>query len=199
MKSFKCFKDSSTDLLSLYSKLQLVYFAHLSHDKQQKESLFAHSKLVSDYCIKVIDTHGLEKIIDSLIIRLVRILPIENQEDWGNLFKKAFIGAIVYHDLGKVNPNFQLLKMENVLFGENKSLSIQSNHSLLGAYLYANILFKKIFENEKFKKAENEKLLLYFIVLLFSSAIAKHHRPTINVSLDFDERQIDDCYIFLKT
>ena len=199
MKSFRCFKDNSTDLLSLYSKLQLIYFAHLSHDKQQKESLFAHSKLVSDYCIKLIDTNGLEKIIDSLIVRLVKILPIENQEDWGNIFKRAFIGAIVYHDLGKVNPNFQVLKMENVLFGENKSLSIQSNHSLLGAYLYANIFFKEIIENEKLNKAEDEKLLLYFIILLFSSAIAKHHSPTINLSLDFDERQIDACYTFLKT
>ncbi|MCK9210172.1 MAG: CRISPR-associated helicase Cas3' [Prolixibacteraceae bacterium] len=199
MKSFRCFKESSTDLLGIYSKLQQDYFAHLSHDKQLKESLFEHSKLVLDYCLKLIEVHGLEKVINSSITRLVQILPIGNQEDWGNLLKKAFIGAIVYHDLGKANPNFQVMKMGNELFGEDKSLSIQSNHSFLGAYLYANIFFKNIIENEKLNEADDEKLLLYFIVLLFSGAIAKHHNSTINLSLDFDERQIDDCYSFLKT
>jgi len=197
MKSFSCFKDSSTDLLGIYSELDQDYFAHLSHDKQQKESLFEHSKLVSDYCLKLIESHGLEELINSLIIHLVQMLPVGNPEDWGNFFKGAFIGAIVYHDLGKANPNFQVLKMENDLFSEDKGLSIQSNHSFLGAYLYTNILFKQIFENEKLN--EDEKLLLYFIVLLFSGAIVKHHNPTINLSLEFDERQIDDCYSFLKT
>lgn len=197
MKSFNCFNDISTDLLGIFDELLKTYFAHLSRDKQQKESLFEHSKLVSGYCLKLIDEHGLEVVINSLIARLVQILPVRNQEEWGNLFKGAFLGAIVYHDLGKINPNFQVLKMENELFDQDKSLSIKSNHSFLGAYLYANIFLKQIFENEKQK--EDEKLLLYFIVLLFSGSIIKHHNPTIDLSLDFYEQQIDDCYSFLET
>jgi CRISPR-associated endonuclease/helicase Cas3 len=199
MKSFNCFKDISTGHLSLFAELQKTYFAHLSHDKQRKESLFEHSKLVSDYSLKLIDAHGLEKVINSLIEHLTHFLPIRNQEEWGNLFKEAFFGAIVYHDLGKVNPNFQILIMGNELFNKDKNLSIQSNHSFLGAYLYSNIFFKRIFENGKFDHNDNDQLLLYFIVLLFSSAILKHHNPTIDLSLDFDDQQTDDCFSFLRT
>lgn len=196
MKSFNCFKDSSTDLLGIFSELQKNYFAHLSNDKQQKESLFEHSKLVSDYCLKLIDAHGLEEVINSQINSLIHLLLVKNQEEWGNLLKEAFLGGIVYHDLGKANPNFQALKMENKLFNEDKNLSIQSKHSLLGAYLFSNIFFKRIFENGKLN--EDEKLLIYFIVLLFSSAIVKHHNPKIDLLFDFNYQQIDDCYSFLK-
>lgn len=196
MKSFNCFKVISTDLLGIFSELQKNYFAHLSYDKQQKESLFEHSKLVSDYCLKLIDAHGLEEVINSQIDSLINLLPVKNQEEWGNLFKEAFLGGIIYHDLGKANPNFQALKMENELFDQDKKLSIQSNHSFLGAYLYSNILFKRIYENEKLNK--DEKFLIYFIVLLFSSAIVKHHNPKIDLTLDFNDQQVEDCYLFLK-
>jgi len=196
MKSFNCFKDTSTGLLVIFAELQKTYFAHLSHDNQQKESLFEHSKLVSDYCLKLIYAHGLEEVINSQIASLIQIIPVRNQEEWGNLFKEAFLSAIVYHDLGKVNPNFQALKMENELFDQDKNISIQSKHSFLGAYLFSNIFFKRIFENGKLN--EDEKLLIYFIVLLFSSAIVKHHNPKIDLSLDFNDQQVDDCYSFLK-
>lgn len=197
MKSFNCFKEHLNSLLDIFAELQKTNFAHLSHDKLQKESLLDHSKLVYEYCLKLIDRHGLEIVIDDLTARLVQILPVKNQEEWGNVFDEVFIGAIVYHDLGKVNPNFQVMKMENVLFDQDKSLSLQSNHSFLGAFLYSCFFFKKIIENKKF--GEDDKSLFYFIVLLFSGAIVKHHSSTVNLVLDFDERQIEDCYPFLKT
>lgn len=181
----------------LFEVLQKTYFAHLSHDKKEKETLFEHSKLVSDYCLKLIDVHGFELVMDSLIVKLTQNLPVKNHEEFESLFKESFLAAIIYHDLGKVNPNFQVLKMENELFIQEKNLSIQSYHSFLGSYLYANIFLKRIFENEKFSL--EEKLLLYFIVLLFSSAIVKHHNSTIDLSFELDEQQVDDCFSFLKT
>ena len=197
MKSFNCFKDSSADLLRIFEELQKNYFAHLSYNKQQKETLFEHSKLVSEYCLKLIDAHGIEEVTNALITHLVQILPIKDQDELGNLFKESFIGAIVYHDLGKANPNFQVLRMGNELFVQDKNLAIQTNHSFLGAYLYSNVFFKRIFENGELN--EDDKLILYFIVLLFSVAIQKHHNPTIDLSLIFDDSQVDDCYSFMKT
>lgn len=197
MKSSNSFKDYSQNLLLLFEELQKTYFAHLSHDKKEKETLFEHSKMVSDYCLMLINAHGIEIIIDSLIERLNQNMPIKNHKEFENLFKESFVSAIIYHDLGKVNPNFQVLKMENELFTQEKNLSIQSYHSFLGSYLYANVFLKEIFENEKF--SIEEKLLLYFIVLLFSSAIIKHHNSTIDLSFELDEQQVDDCFSFLKT
>ncbi len=181
----------------LFLELQKTYFAHLSHDKKEKETLFEHSKLVSDYCLMLIDAHGIEIIIDSFIEKLNQNMPIKNHEEFESLFKESFLAAIIYHDLGKVNPNFQVLRMENDLFIQEKSLSIQSYHSFLGSYLYANVFLKRIYENEKF--STEGKLLLYFIVLLFSIAIVKHHNSTIDLSFEFDEQQVDDCFSFFKT
>lgn len=197
MKSSNCFKGYSENLLMLFEVLQKTYFAHLSHDKKGKETLFEHSKLVSYYCLMLIDVHGFELVMDSLIVKLTQNLPVKNHEEFESLFKESFLAAIIYHDLGKVNPNFQVLKMENELFIQEKNLSIQSYHSFLGSYLYANIFLKRIFENEKF--SIEEKLLLYFIVLLFSSTIVKHHNSTIDLSFELDEQQVDDCLSFLKT
>ncbi|MDY0215754.1 MAG: CRISPR-associated helicase Cas3' [Bacteroidales bacterium] len=196
MKLFKCFKDNTNELIKVFSKLQKPYFAHLSPNNQDKESLLEHSKLVSKYCLKLIEVHGIENRIDSILDKLINILSIKNQESWGNSLKEVFIAGVIYHDLGKINPNFQLLKMKNFDFKENKRLSIQSKHSFLGAYIYSNIFFKRILENEDLKD-DNEKLLMYFIVLLFSSTIKKHHSPTISLDLEFDNVLIDDCYSFL--
>ena len=197
MKSSNCFKVHSENLLMLFDELQKTYYAHLSHDRKEKETLFEHSKLVSDYCLMLIDAHGIEIIIDSLIEKLNQNMPIKNHKEFESLLKESFLAAIIYHDLGKVNPNFQVLRMENELFLQDKNLSIQSYHSFLGSYLYANVFLKRIFENEKF--SIEEKLLLYFIVLLFSSAIIKHHNSIIDLSFELDEQQVDDCFSFLKT
>jgi len=197
MKLSNCFKVYSEILLMIFDELKKTYYAHLSHDKKEKETLFEHSKLVSDYCLLLIDTHGIELVIDSLIRKLTQNLPIKNCDEFECLFKESFIAAIIYHDLGKVNPNFQVLKMENELFFPEKNFSIQSYHSFLGSYLFASIYLKKTFENENF--SVEEKLLLYFIVFLFSSSIAKHHNSTIDLSFELDEQQVDDCFSFLKT
>ncbi|MDP3912192.1 MAG: CRISPR-associated helicase Cas3' [Bacteroidota bacterium] len=196
MRSFNCSKDCINSLLPIFEELHNTYYAHLSSDKSVKESLFEHSELVSSYCLRLIESHGVENIIDSLIEKLIVLMPIRNETEWGNQLKEVFLAAIVYHDLGKANPNFQVLKMENTLFEQDKKLTFQSNHSLLGAYLFSNIFFKKVFENKKLD--EDEKLILYFSILLFSGAIIKHHNPTIDLTLEFDNQQIDDCYSFLE-
>ena len=197
MRSFNCSKDCLNSLLPIFDELQNTYYAHLSNDKSVKESLFEHSELVSAYSLKLIEAHGLEVLLDSLIGELMMLLPVKDEMGCGNQLKEVFLAAIVYHDLGKVNPNFQILKMDNDLFDQNKKLTFQSNHSLLGAYLFSNIFFKKVFENKKLD--EDEKLVLYFSILLFAGAIIKHHNPTIDFSLEFDNQQIDDCYSFLET
>lgn len=196
MKSFNCSNEVIAGLLPIFGELSKTYYAHLSKDKSDKETLFEHSELVSKYYLRLIEAHKIEDLLDSILETLMPLFPVKKEVEFGNLFKEIFIAAIVYHDLGKVNPNFQLLKMENNLFSLNNKLSIQSNHSLLGAYLFSNIFFKKIDENIVLN--DDEKLFLYFTTHLFAGAIIKHHTPTINFSLEFENQQIDDCYSFLE-
>lgn len=196
MKSFRCFKYIVNDQIAIFKKLQQPYYAHLSKDNQETESLYDHSRLVSDYCLKLISAHNIESAIDSIINRLIDNLGIKDVEISGNLLKEIFIGCILYHDLGKINPNFQVQKMNNTTFKENRKLTIQSNHSFLGSYIYSNIFFERILEDNKLN--DEDKLLLYFIVLLFSSTINKHHSSSINSDLSYDENQLDECFLFLK-
>jgi CRISPR-associated endonuclease/helicase Cas3 len=197
MKSFNCSSDVLVSLLPIFGELSKTYYAHLSKDKSEKETLFEHSKLVSKYCMRLIESHKIDHLLDCLIEKLISLLPVKCEKELGNLFKEIFIAAIVYHDLGKVNPNFQVQKMENELFSLNNKLSFQSNHSLLGAYLFSNIFFKKTLENAWFN--DDEKIILFFSIHLFAGAIIKHHNPTIVFLLEFENQQIDDCYSFLET
>lgn len=197
MKSFNCSSDVLGGLLPIFGELSKTYYAHLSKDKSDKETLFEHSDLVSKYCLRLMEAHEIDHLLDYLIEKLMPFLPVKSEMELGNTFKEIFIAAIVYHDLGKVNPNFQVQKMENEFFSLNNKLSFQSNHSLLGAYLFSNIFFKKTFENTVLN--DEEKLILYFSIHLFAGAIIKHHNPTIDFSLEFDNQQIDDCYSFLET
>lgn len=197
MKSFKCFKDIAIEQIAIFDKLRQPYFAHLSKDNEDKEYLFDHSKLVSDYCLKLINAHNIEIVFDSIAKKLICDLEIKNAEIWGNLLKEMFIGCILYHDVGKINPNFQVQKMNNIAFKENRTLTIHSNHSFLGSYIYSNIFFKQILDDNKLTD-ENDKFLLYFIVLLFSSTINKHHSSTISSDMSHSEIQLDECFLFLK-
>lgn len=197
MKSFNCSSDVLNGLLPIFGELSKTYYAHLSKDKSDKETLFEHSDLVSKYCLRLMEAHEIDQLLDSLIEKVLPLLLVESEKEFGNLFKEIFIAAIVYHDLGKVNPNFQFQKMENELFSLNNKLSFQSNHSLLGSYLFSNIFFKKTTENSELN--DDEKLVLYFTIHLFAGAIIKHHIPIIDFSLKFENQQIDDCYSFLET
>ncbi len=197
MKSFNCFRDIIDGLLPIFGELSKTYYAHLSKDKSDKETLLEHTELVLKYCLRLMESHKIDHLLDSLIEKLMPLLSVESEKEFGNLFKEIFIATIVYHDLGKVNPNFQVQKMENDLFSLNNKLSIQSNHSLLGAYLFSNIYFKKAVENKEFN--DDERIVLYFSILLFAWAIIKHHNPTIDISFEFDTQKIDDCFSFLET
>ena len=194
--SFNCFNNYSDNLFSYFKNLGIKYFAHLSHNETEKELLYEHSKLVSDYFLHIVDIQCIEVNFDISIWQLLEKLPIKNTYDWGNLVKEIFYGAIVFHDLGKVNPNFQVEKMKNGLFVFDKRLTIKSNHSLLGSYIYSTIFFEKVESHSLLN--DEEKELLFFIILLFGSAIIKHHNPTISFVFEYDEKKLGESYSFLN-
>jgi CRISPR-associated endonuclease/helicase Cas3 len=165
MKSFNCSKDVLDSLLPIFEELSKTYYAHLSKDKSDKETLFEHSDMVSKYCLRLMEAHEIDQLLDSLIEKLLSLLPIKSEKDFGNLFKEIFIAAIAYHDLGKVNPNFQVQKMENELFSLNNKLSIQSNHSLLGAYLFQISFLRRLLKTLSLKMTKSLFCIFLFICL----------------------------------
>ncbi|MFZ4861323.1 CRISPR-associated helicase Cas3' [Sphingobacterium sp. Mn56C] len=184
-----------------------VYWAHKSKDNRSQhapETLADHVDLVNTYFVDLVDKHHLDAVIDRLIFNYLTDYDITDK-NIGNEVKKLFINSIYFHDFGKVNENFQVVKMTNPHFHEKykKESPILNTHAPLGAFIY---LAKHIDDLLKEKEGKN----LYFLVataFYFSYSIFKHHAYELNDNLiktlsmanlfaNRDEKEIRD---FLST
>ena len=141
------------------------YLAHLSKDNLEVETLLTHSNLVLKYAIKLMKDNGIENNINEIIESTTDNLKIQND------MKLFYLKAIYWHDIGKINENFQKDKMSNNNF-ENIENGISSKHSILSAYLYLLSCFKYINQNYQNR---NDKVELISICIYFSLTIWRHH------------------------
>jgi len=141
------------------------YLAHLSKNRSEVETLLNHSDLVLEYAIKII----LENQIESKIDKIIRLITDNSQMQ--NDIKLFYLKAIYWHDIGKINENFQKDKMKNDTF-ENIDNGISSKHSILSAYLYLLSCFSYINKNDQEK---NDKIELISICIYFSLTLWRHH------------------------
>lgn len=158
------------------------YYAHWNNN--QKESLSEHTNLTVDYCLRLCEINGLEPIIDRMVADVCKTNLDSYSERGAAFIKSLFIKSILYHDFGKVNENFQLMKMENEQFNRVKN-GISSDHSFLSAYFFICAAFKEL-EESSFN--QNDKGFLFLLVLLFAHPILKHHGEISNPEkVEFEE------------
>lgn len=157
------------------------YLAHLPNkedaEKKSVELLHEHCHLVNTYFLKLIEEHDLENIIDSLIIDLCNKLKFEGKEKVENFIKKLFVSTIVFHDYGKINENFQALRMTNNKFRKNTSspFTPPHGHSWLGAYIFNSQFLEKVVQEQSEEDYEN----LFMITTFFSYSILMHHSSNL--------------------
>lgn len=152
-------------------------YAHIRGDNY-KETLKQHLDLVYKYFIKLCD----EKDINSVFERIQNKLLKNSSVQSINLFKELIVNAIYTHDLGKVNSDFQYIKMKNEIFKNTPQIS--SRHSMLSSIMYFDYYFDKI-KKSNIKGEENMILLL--IMTINSYIISKHHGILTSLS-DFIEK-----------
>ena len=191
-KSFKSFKEIWKDFPSLSEHLNnhLDYLAHTSHsDNKEHETLIDHVELVVIYSLKLIKTHHLDSVVDNLIKTIVEeAFPGNFSINTANYLKILFLAAIVFHDYGKVNENFQIDKMKNFRFTKrNESNGIDSQHSILSTFLFIHYFLNEI--KKEFPNDETSIHLSNIFVCLFSNSILKHHAPYIEHYIGFGERK----------
>lgn len=178
MKPFDEIVDEN-NVSSLLKESQ-KYLAHTPD-----ETLSDHMSLVAHYFLQLVNSHGLELLIDGLLLRIS-----SNDEAIASLAKKLFWETILYHDFGKVNENFQRMKMENLInFHENKSNGIDSQHSILSAYIF---LIHKLTEGIKLSQ---QKVIITLIAAL-SHNIIRHHSSKLDDlsnSATFERFTVDLC------
>ena len=181
------FKD-----IAIILNIDPKYKAHTSPDGQNKETLKAHIDLVFVYFLKLMEQNRLEPLLDKLFIKSAALLEGSiAKEPFGDFVKYIFAKAIYWHDMGKMNPNFQVEKMDNSNFS-NLELSEGSNHSLLGAYLFINHSLQELYGKNW---DEDDIEIIEAIVYLFGYTISRHHGALYdNCGLDFQ----GDLSVFLK-
>lgn len=190
-RSFKSFKETWKDFPSFSEHLKnhKDYLAHTSHsDDEPDELLIEHVELVVSYTLRLSKEHHIDNIVDSLVEQILKeVFPETIDIKIGNYFKKLFLGAIIFHDYGKVNENFQILKMKNSLFTTpNTTNGIDSQHSILSTFLFIHY-----FLNDIKKEFSNEQTiyLLTVMVCLFSNSILKHHAPYLDHRISFEKKK----------
>jgi len=143
----------------------------------ENESLKDHIDLVYDYFLELVKQNGLETHLDKLFEQSVELIleedgNLSNRDEFANFVKSLFAKAIYWHDMGKMNPNFQAdsSKMDNAKF-QQITLSEGSNHSPLGAYLFINHSLEEL----NIEWDEDEIEIIESIIYLFGYFISKHH------------------------
>ncbi|MCT7618318.1 CRISPR-associated helicase Cas3' [Aliarcobacter butzleri] len=142
------------------------YLAHLPKEVSlEKETLLSHSNLVLNYFLKLVKHNQIENNIDAVLFN------VSDNVDFLNSVKLLYIKAIYWHDIGKINENFQLEKMGNSKFSK-VDYGISSKHSILSAYLYLVSSFDYV--NKTFSD-RNQKLEIISIAINFAMSIWRHH------------------------
>jgi len=166
-----------------------IYFAH-THGTKSIETLVEHIDLVLKYFRKIVSNQGIDKTIDKLCFSVA-----SGDYELANFIKLLFIGAVAYHDLGKINPNFQVEKMKNWEF-EKLRLSIGSQHSVLSSFLYLHYFGLTINNNRSF--SNKSKIQLFALIHLFCYPILKHHSTVLTNETNFSTELFKELFHFLQ-
>jgi CRISPR-associated endonuclease/helicase Cas3 len=151
-----------------------TYWAHKDkHKRKPEESLDEHISLVMNSFQGLIDVHGLEPVLNRLILDFVRkSFDVSSHHKVANFIKEAFAKAVFAHDYGKVNVNFQANpdKMGNPEFTVKQS-ALGTTHSPLSTYVF---LVEYLIKAQQLVK-NNELLVLSKVIFGFAFSIYKHH------------------------
>jgi len=176
----KPFSEIQTESIKIFQMLANAqhYWAHI-HPSKPEEQLQEHVILVNKYVSKLVEVHGLNQVIDQLSQSVVEGDFFSEKAACASLIKRLFTNAILFHDFGKVNENFQAQRMGNKQFRTvTTSFVPPFGHSFLGAYLFLYYHADEIAASNDY--TEQEKALLILAAYFFSLVIAKHHSPVLD-------------------
>lgn len=160
-----------TQMKLLFSQLNgNSYLAHICPDKNP-ETLKEHTEKVVEYACLLIEQHNLEEVIDHLMAEIVG----EDREVSRYELKRIFGAVFVFHDTGKVNVNFQAMRMQHSGFHSRKTEVLQPphGHSFLGSWLFLAFMLEQLWEEQRL--TEKEKKTLFVYAFFFSHIIRQHH------------------------
>ncbi|ELC8350629.1 CRISPR-associated helicase Cas3' [Clostridium perfringens] len=160
-------------------KEEYTVLAHIEGKNSEKETLKMHIDLCKEYFKKIYREKNLEKVF----LNFENIFLNKPSYDEEFLFREMLVGIITMHDMGKINPNFQQIKMKNKL-DINMGLNIDTNHSIYSSIIYIDYFLGKLVKLNKEGKVKKENCNSFFALLILNSyIISKHHSPIDNINL----------------
>lgn len=187
-KSFREIENEAVDVREVINKLS-TYYGH-THYRKKYEPLSDHTIKTKEYFLRIARLNRLEKIINRLISKLDF-----NNVIIGDFLKMLFLNAILFHDFGKINPNFQVY-INNEVFSADKDVKIGKEHSFLSAYIFLNWFSQKVYADTEL--SNQEKYILLGYIFLFTLPILKHHSGHIAKAYDFEEGKINSIHKFVS-
>lgn len=163
---------NTNDLVNISSiiKNDELFYAHKKEN--EKETLINHIDLCNKYFLKIFDAKKLDKIFANFEINYLN----ELDEKGILLFRKLLLNVVNFHDIGKVNPLFQSVKMDNIIKNKNNikdNNEISSKHSLLSSVIYIDKFLGEVNYYRRLNKKQYDLLLQ--ILVLNSYVISRHH------------------------
>ncbi|WP_332830116.1 CRISPR-associated helicase Cas3' [Clostridium perfringens] len=160
-------------------KEEYTVLAHIEGKNSEKETLKMHIDLCKEYFKKIY----MEKNLEKVFLNFENIFLNKPSYDEEFLFREMLLGIITMHDMGKINPNFQEIKMKNKL-NINMGLNIDTNHSIYSSIIYIDYFLGKLVKLNKEGKVKKENFNSFFALLILNSyIISKHHSPIDNINL----------------
>ena len=160
------------------------------------ETLLAHTELTNKYFIKFWQSKNSDEIFDRFCDVFWQKENINNElkNKAKDLLKQIIMAIPIFHDIGKVNPNFQLMKLKVNDFKENKAY-LNTHHSLLSSMFYIDYCRKLIYD----EKNEDEIVILLTEFILYNGyIIARHHSKLGRLTEFIDLIRLDNDTYFFK-
>jgi CRISPR-associated endonuclease/helicase Cas3 len=160
------------------------YWAHLPADwsSQEPELLHEHVGLVNEYAERLSKAHGLDAVLDSLSSAIAaQHTRVADQAGFAAAVKKRAVYCIVFHDFGKVNPNFQIDRMKNGDHFKKRAKAPffpEHGHSELSAFLYNGFFLRET------PPDTSDGQYLAVVTLFLSYSVLNHHNRGL---FDFQE------------
>lgn len=160
------------------------------------ETLLAHTELTNKYFFKFWQSKNSDEIFDRFYDVFWQKENIDNKlkNKAKDLLKEIIMTIPIFHDIGKVNPNFQLMKLKVNDFKENEAY-VNTHHSFLSSMFYMDYCRKLVYD----EKNEDEIVNLLAEFILYNGYIIARHHSELGSLTEFTKLiNLDDDTYFSK-
>lgn len=160
------------------------------------ETLLAHTELTNKYFFKFWQSKNSDEIFDRFCDVFWQKENIDNKlkNKAKDLLKEIIMTIPIFHDIGKVNPNFQLMKLKVNDFKENEAY-VNTHYSFLSSMFYMDYCRKLVYD----EKNEDEIVNLLAEFILYNGYIIARHHSELGSLTEFTKLiNLDDDTYFSK-